>query len=160
MNKTHKACNALQLITKIVISKFCMHIICTCFHCSIWKYLYKLTNTYNTTIIITTHYIEEVRNSKMVGIMRKGTLLVEDDPISLMKQHSATLLEEVVLKICRLDRHNRRKSYEIDAQAFESVNVSKSNNKLCKCFHHEKSSKIKSEHVNFCLRIALLQICH
>lgn len=120
----------------------------TIFVCSIWKYLYKLANTYNTTIIITTHYIEEVRNSKMVGVMRKGTLLVEDDPIALMKQHNATLLEEVVLNICRLDRHNRRKSYEIETQQLESVTVPKKENKSCKCFPYKKSSKTKSEHVN------------
>lgn len=93
----------------------------------------------------------------MVGVMRKGTLLLEDDPISLMKQHNATLLEEVVLKICRLDRHNRRKSYEIDAQQFESVHVAKKDNKLCKWFHPTKSPKLKSEYINF---VYALHICH
>lgn len=35
--------------------------------------------------------------------MRNGKLLAEKPPIDLMHEHNATLLEDVVLKLCRKD---------------------------------------------------------
>lgn len=49
--------------------------------------------------------------------MRKGTLLVEDDPAALMSAYQTSILEEAVLEICRKDRINRKKSFEADSQA-------------------------------------------
>ncbi|ODN06228.1 ABC transporter G family member 23 [Orchesella cincta] len=71
---------------------------------SIWNHLFNLTTVSKITVIITTHYIEEVRYSNKIGLMRNGRLLVEDDPICLMKVYQASLLEDVVLKICRKDK--------------------------------------------------------
>ncbi|CAL8123233.1 unnamed protein product [Orchesella dallaii] len=73
---------------------------------SIWNHLFKLTTVSKITVIITTHYIEEVRYSNKIGLMRNGRLLVEDDPICLMKLYQASLLEDVVLKICRKDQNH------------------------------------------------------
>lgn len=41
----------------------------------IWKHLVKLTKEENSTVIITTHYIEETRSADVVGFMRKGKLI-------------------------------------------------------------------------------------
>lgn len=35
--------------------------------------------------------------------MRNGKLLAEKPPVDLMRQHNASLLEEVVLKLCKRD---------------------------------------------------------
>ncbi|CAL8072809.1 unnamed protein product [Orchesella dallaii] len=70
---------------------------------SIWNHLYQLVTTRRTTVIITTHYIEEARHSHTVGLMRNGRLLAEKAPDTLLKEHKTHLLEDIVLKLCRKD---------------------------------------------------------
>jgi len=53
-----------------------------------------------TTIIITTHYIEEAKQATMVGLMRSGRLLAEDSPAKLLLNHNLATLEDVFLKLC------------------------------------------------------------
>ena len=57
-----------------------------CNRFSIWKYLTSLsTSVRKTTILITTHYIEEARQASAVGLMRNGRLLAEDAPERLVR---------------------------------------------------------------------------
>ncbi|GIX76681.1 ABC transporter G family member 23 [Caerostris extrusa] len=70
---------------------------------SIWKHLQKLTTTDATTIIITTHYVEEARQAHVVGLMRDGHLLAETNPEVLITQHNVLTLEDVFLKLCVKD---------------------------------------------------------
>ena len=65
----------------------------------IWSHLQSLTHT-GVTIIITTHYIEEARDANMVGIMRNGGLLAQEQPGLLMERHQAHTLEKVFLNLC------------------------------------------------------------
>ncbi|OXA56684.1 ABC transporter G family member 20 [Folsomia candida] len=67
----------------------------------IWTYLVDLVSRRRTTVIITTHYIDEAKNSHTVGLMRNGKLLVEQAPKDLLEEHQADLLEDIVLKLCR-----------------------------------------------------------
>ncbi|CAL8072610.1 unnamed protein product [Orchesella dallaii] len=69
---------------------------------NIWKHLGKLVSSKRTTVIITTHYIEEARNADNIGIMRSGRLLAEKNPQELMDDYGSTL-EKVVLRLCRKD---------------------------------------------------------
>uniref|UniRef100_T1KY65 Uncharacterized protein n=2 Tax=Tetranychus urticae TaxID=32264 RepID=T1KY65_TETUR len=71
---------------------------------SIWSHLVHLTKTEGMTAIITTHYIEEARQANVVGLMREGSLLVEEDPECLMKTHQKDTLEGIFLKICHEQR--------------------------------------------------------
>jgi ABC-type multidrug transport system ATPase subunit len=57
----------------------------------IWEHLIEISNTHHTTIIITTHYIEEARKANRVGLMRNGRILAEDDPDSLLKNYNQTV---------------------------------------------------------------------
>ena len=41
----------------------------------------------NTTIIITTHYIEEARQANRVGLMRNGRILAEANPLDLVEKY-------------------------------------------------------------------------
>ncbi|CAL8123136.1 unnamed protein product [Orchesella dallaii] len=68
---------------------------------SIWEYLFKMVEIRKSTVIITTHYIEEARFSNVIGVMRKGCLLVENSPDFLLKQFDCNLLEQVILKLCQ-----------------------------------------------------------
>jgi ABC-type multidrug transport system ATPase subunit len=92
----------------------------------------------NTTVIITTHYIEETRKSHIVraihnprdiplcalglrrlvvsqiGLMRNGRLLTEKSPQTLKIEFRTNLIEEVFIKLCRMDAseslaHTQRK---------------------------------------------------
>jgi len=71
--------------------------------CSIWEYLCDMVSKRGTTVIITTHYIEEARQSNMVGLMRNGRLLTEKPPQTLLEEHNTNLLEDIVLKLCKKD---------------------------------------------------------
>jgi len=67
----------------------------------IWNHLIYLSSNFKATIIITTHYIEEARRSHVVGFMRKGQILTQDNPQRLLKSFKVTTLEEVFLNLCR-----------------------------------------------------------
>ncbi|KAJ8034677.1 ABC transporter G family member 20 [Holothuria leucospilota] len=69
----------------------------------IWEYLLSFAKGGKTTIILTTHYIEEARQADMVGLMRNGKLLSESSPQALMDLHQTPTLEEVFLKLCMAD---------------------------------------------------------
>lgn len=66
----------------------------------IWDYLINLTHTQKTTIIITTHYIEEARQADFLGFMRKGRIIEENKPEALMTKYNHNILEEVFYSIC------------------------------------------------------------
>lgn len=65
----------------------------------IWSRLEELAAK-GTTILITTHYINEAERSNRVGLMRNGVLLAEDDPKKLIQEHECSNLEDVFLKLC------------------------------------------------------------
>ena len=44
-----------------------------------------------TTIVITTHYIEEARQAHRVGMMRFGKLLAEGSPDSLIRRYNTVI---------------------------------------------------------------------
>ncbi|KAB0795144.1 hypothetical protein PPYR_11983 [Photinus pyralis] len=63
----------------------------------IWDHLLKIRR--KSTIIITTHYIEETSQADVVGFLRKGCLLGEDSPRDLMLRFNVDSLEQVFLKV-------------------------------------------------------------
>jgi len=66
----------------------------------LWDHLQEISSN-GTSIVITTHYIDEARNADRVGLMRDGVLLAEDSPQSVMDSQSASSLEEAFLALCR-----------------------------------------------------------
>ncbi|XP_021950773.1 ABC transporter G family member 23 isoform X2 [Folsomia candida] len=71
---------------------------------TIWAYLSEMVEKKSTTVIVTTHYIEEASSkSHTVGLMRNGKLLVEKSPQALLAEHHCVMLDEIVLKLCRND---------------------------------------------------------
>ncbi|KAG4068799.1 hypothetical protein HA402_002490 [Bradysia odoriphaga] len=68
---------------------------------NIWNHLIHLSKTAETTIIITTHYIEEARQAHMIGLMRGGRFLAEESPQRLMAMHSCNNLESIFLTLSR-----------------------------------------------------------
>ncbi|CAL8068118.1 unnamed protein product [Orchesella dallaii] len=70
---------------------------------SIWNHLKRSVEKNNTTIIITTHYIEEAKLSNIMGFMRHGRLLFEDIPAKLLQGLQCELLDDAILILCRKD---------------------------------------------------------
>jgi len=46
------------------------------------------TGKKKTTIMITTHYIDEAKQANAVGLMRNGRLLTENSPSKLVNYHN------------------------------------------------------------------------
>src|SRR5690625_3776663 len=53
-----------------------------------------------TTVLITTHYIDEAKKSNLVGFLRSGQMLAEESPLVLMKTLKCNTLEEAFYKLC------------------------------------------------------------
>lgn len=74
---------------------------------SIWSHLIDLASASSTgkatTIVITTHYIEEARQADRVGMMRFGKLLAEGSPDRLLETYNKPNLEDVFLELCLQD---------------------------------------------------------
>ncbi|CAO1370797.1 unnamed protein product [Diamesa serratosioi] len=65
----------------------------------IWDYLIDLAKMKKTTVILTTHYIEETRRADMIGIMREGILLAQESPGNLMQKFNKENIQDVFLEL-------------------------------------------------------------
>ncbi|KAH7639960.1 ABC transporter G family member 20 [Dermatophagoides farinae] len=76
----------------------------------IWTHLRQLCLLNETTVIITTHYIDEAKNSDLVGFLREGQLLAEESPELLMQALECKTLEQVFLRLCfeKIDRYQKQ----------------------------------------------------
>lgn len=105
----------------------------------IWDHFRSLTASSEVTIIITTHYIEEALKANLVGLMRGGCLMAEDDPNNLLKLYQLPRLEDVFLKFCVSQNQS-----QID----RSPNLSKSTGKIKEEMtlkqHHLKALVLKN----------------
>ena len=59
-------------------------------------------------MVITTHYIEEARRADLVGLMRGGRLLEEDNPQSILEKLGQPTLERAFLTLCKAKSANNR----------------------------------------------------
>lgn len=74
----------------------------------IWDFLQQMTRTKNMTILISTHYIEEARQSTHIGIIRNGSLIAEDTPQNLLERFETTSLEETFLRLSEQQENAKR----------------------------------------------------
>ncbi|XP_072378312.1 ABC transporter G family member 23-like isoform X2 [Diabrotica undecimpunctata] len=89
----------------------------------IWKYLTKITEEDKTTVIITTHYIEETRQANQIALMRKGKLLTEENPETLLERYGCELLEDVFIILSSRQEETEQTS-GVDNLAFQSSQTS------------------------------------
>ncbi|XP_063369066.1 ABC transporter G family member 23-like isoform X1 [Cydia amplana] len=64
----------------------------------IWEFLSELARG-GTTVIITTHYIDETKQAHKIGLLRDGQLLAEESPEELMRKLDCNNLEEAFLQL-------------------------------------------------------------
>ncbi|MNI60593.1 putative ABC transporter ATP-binding protein YbhF [compost metagenome] len=63
---------------------------------SIWKELKNL-NARGTTIVLTTHVMDEAEKCDRLGMIREGRLLAEDTPANLLASTGSSTIEETFL---------------------------------------------------------------
>ncbi|KAF5308502.1 hypothetical protein FQR65_LT06167 [Abscondita terminalis] len=73
----------------------------------IWDHLSNLAQSKNTTIIITTHYIDETKQAHLIGLMRGGYFLAEESPANLLAANNTQSLEDVFLKLSVQQNRNK-----------------------------------------------------
>uniref|UniRef100_T1J8L7 ATPase AAA-type core domain-containing protein n=1 Tax=Strigamia maritima TaxID=126957 RepID=T1J8L7_STRMM len=91
---------------------------------NIWNYLVKISSDENTTVIITTHYIEEARQANKIAFMRDGSILAQDEPDSLINRYNASTLEDVFLLLCEKSSKNKQGETYTNAKTFDEINCS------------------------------------
>lgn len=82
----------------------------------IWSHLRSLVEQSGTTVLITTHYVEEARHANVVGLMRRGRLLAEHSPDQLLHMYKSPTIEQVFLRLCQNEKSmsNKKSSTAID----------------------------------------------
>ncbi|XP_065225209.1 ABC transporter G family member 23 isoform X2 [Planococcus citri] len=90
---------------------------------SIWDHLVKITKDGGTTVIITTHYIDETRQAHMIGLMRGGRLLAEESPNDLLQKYNSDSLEDVFLKLSIIQNRGKRRRSSILHDVTAAISV-------------------------------------
>ncbi|CAN8001431.1 unnamed protein product [Ixodes hexagonus] len=67
----------------------------------IWRYFVTLSNDTESTLVVTTHFIEEIEQAALVGIMKNGKVWCEEPPSKLMATYGPGSLSHVYLKVCK-----------------------------------------------------------
>ncbi|XP_054159911.1 ABC transporter G family member 20-like [Oppia nitens] len=83
----------------------------------VWDHLVSLSREEKTTILVTTHYVEEARRAHVIALMRSGRLLVEQSPKYLLNYFGLSLLEEIFLRVCQSDE-NPDKAKQVMPKSF------------------------------------------
>jgi ABC-type multidrug transport system ATPase subunit len=65
----------------------------------IWNHLGEITTKQNVTVLLTTHYTEEARQSTIVGLMRDGKLVAEDSPGEILRKTGCERLDDAFLAL-------------------------------------------------------------
>ncbi|XP_078262086.1 ABC transporter G family member 20 [Rhinoraja longicauda] len=91
----------------------------------IWQHLVDIVKDQGTSVIVTTHYIEEARQAHLVGLMRNGQILAEAAPDYLMSIYSMSSLENVFLKLCKISDQSTTVSgiFQKNKRSFSVKNV-------------------------------------
>ncbi len=63
-----------------------------------WKYFREL-GANGTTIIITSHVMDEAERADRIGLIRDGVLIEEGTPQELKKKHNTQTIEEIFIKL-------------------------------------------------------------
>ncbi|CAG9834101.1 unnamed protein product [Diabrotica balteata] len=90
---------------------------------NIWNHLVEITKFGRTTVIITTHYIDETRQAHLIGLMRGGYFLAEESPERLIRQFGVDSLEDVFLKLSVMQNMGKRRRSSIAKSVVETITV-------------------------------------
>ena len=66
-----------------------------------WEYFRELTQERNTTILVTTHYLNEAEWADRVGVMRDGKIMAIDTPQNLLQQTGQKNMENMFFELIK-----------------------------------------------------------
>lgn len=66
---------------------------------NMWNLIHRLKDKYEMTVVLTTHYMEEARDSDNILMLGQGRVLAYDAPETLKDTYQCLTLEDVFLKI-------------------------------------------------------------
>ena len=66
-----------------------------------WEYFGEIANKQGTTILITTHYLNEAAWADRVGVMRAGKVIAVNTPESLLKQTGQQNMEDMFFELIK-----------------------------------------------------------
>lgn len=88
----------------------------------IWNHLAELTVTRKVTVFLTTHYVEEARQSSFVGFLRNGRLIAEDSPWKILWKTSCARLDDAFLMLSE-NQENFGMQQSAETCGIETVNA-------------------------------------
>ncbi|KAH8404302.1 hypothetical protein KR215_006683 [Drosophila sulfurigaster] len=112
---------------------------------SIWDHLVEITKNGHTTVIITTHYIDECAQAHMIGLLRGGKMLAEESPEYLRQQYNADSLEDVFLKLSVMQNMGKRRRSSIAQEIVEQVTVPAISNPALDMSDEQHAAEISGE---------------
>ncbi|UCE14356.1 MAG: ABC transporter ATP-binding protein [Candidatus Heimdallarchaeota archaeon] len=68
-----------------------------------WQYFREIAKEQGTTILVTTHYLNEAEWADRVGVMRNGSLLAVDTPKNLLKRTGQHNMENMFFELIKGD---------------------------------------------------------
>lgn len=71
-----------------------------------WRLIHQLKEKYSMTIVLTTHYMEEARDSDNILMLDDGKVMAYDAPEMLKQTYQCLTLEDVFLTIIEKGREN------------------------------------------------------
>jgi ABC-2 type transport system ATP-binding protein len=71
---------------------------------SLWAHLGQARRQLGTTILLTTHYLEEAETADAVCVLAGGTIVDRGSPAELKQRHGATSLEDAYLTLLSRDQ--------------------------------------------------------
>ena len=69
-----------------------------------WTLIHQLKEKYQMTVVLTTHYMEEARDSNMILMLAQGQSVAYDTPENLKMTYRCNTLEDVFLSIIKKER--------------------------------------------------------
>ncbi len=66
-----------------------------------WEYFKKIAQSQNTTICVTTHYLNEAEWADRVGVMRDGKIIAIETPQNLMEQTNQRNMENMFFELLK-----------------------------------------------------------
>jgi ABC-type multidrug transport system ATPase subunit len=107
----------------------------------IWDYLIELTTHQNVTVLLSTHYIEEAKQSTHVGIMRNGVLMVEDSPQNVLLQTGANHLDDAFLILS--EKQEKFKDHRGVSSSADSIEMEQLPSALTNSHQPSQKTKVK-----------------
>lgn len=76
---------------------------------TMWQLIHRLKDKYKMTVVLTTHYMEEARESTTILMLEKGQIVAEGSPAELKHEYQCTTLEDVFLEIMEKGREKNER---------------------------------------------------